>query len=99
MSEVFLVTRGAGGVGAAVARRFAAAGGRVVVADIGEAWTIQAGAPLAPFPSPRSTCREPADMEFFVYHRDRAMTEKHWSDMDRFQAQMIARGPTLTADG
>jgi NAD(P)-dependent dehydrogenase (short-subunit alcohol dehydrogenase family) len=34
--RVVLVTGGAGGIGAAVARRFAAAGGRVVVADIDE---------------------------------------------------------------
>jgi uncharacterized protein YciI len=46
-------------------------------------------------------------MEFFSYHRDRRgsailrdeLVEKHWSYMDRYQAQMIARGPTLTDDG
>lgn len=46
-------------------------------------------------------------MEFLVYHRDRPgsaalrdeMLEAHWSYMDGFQARMIARGPTLTADG
>jgi uncharacterized protein len=46
-------------------------------------------------------------VEFFCYHRDRpcSMTlreelrEEHWSYMDRYQAQMIARGPTLAADG
>ncbi|MBV9380179.1 MAG: hypothetical protein JOY82_07585 [Streptosporangiaceae bacterium] len=46
-------------------------------------------------------------MEFFCYHRDRPdsvtlreeLLEEHWSYMDRYQAQMIARGPTLTADG
>jgi uncharacterized protein len=46
-------------------------------------------------------------MEFFSYHRDRRgsailrdeLAEKHWSYMDRYQAQMIARGPTLTDDG
>jgi uncharacterized protein YciI len=46
-------------------------------------------------------------MEFLVYHRDRPgsgalrdeMLEMHWSYMDRFQKQMIARGPTLTPDG
>ena len=40
-------------------------------------------------------------MEFFCYHRDRlgSMTlrdellEQHWSCMDRYQAEMIARGP------
>lgn len=46
-------------------------------------------------------------MEFFCYHRDRvgsgpqreALLERHWSYMDRYTAQMIARGPTLTPDG
>jgi uncharacterized protein YciI len=46
-------------------------------------------------------------MDFLAYHRDRPgsaalreqMVEEHWSYMDRFQAQMIARGPTLTPDG
>jgi hypothetical protein len=46
-------------------------------------------------------------MEFFCYHRDRAgsgplrdeLLERHWSYMDGYAAQMIARGPTLTADG
>ncbi|MBA3529961.1 MAG: hypothetical protein H0T91_11770 [Propionibacteriaceae bacterium] len=45
-------------------------------------------------------------MEFFVHSRaasgasepDRALTEEHWSYMDRFAAGMIARGPTLAAD-
>jgi NAD(P)-dependent dehydrogenase (short-subunit alcohol dehydrogenase family) len=36
VSNVLLVTGGAGGIGAAVARRFAATGGHVVVADIDE---------------------------------------------------------------
>src|SRR5499427_5242242 len=44
-------------------------------------------------------------MEFFCYHRDRAgsealrdeLLEAHWSYMDRFAEQMIARGPTFTA--
>jgi NAD(P)-dependent dehydrogenase (short-subunit alcohol dehydrogenase family) len=35
-SEVVLVTGGASGIGAAVAKRFAAAGARVVIADIDE---------------------------------------------------------------
>jgi uncharacterized protein len=43
-------------------------------------------------------------VEFFCYHRDRPgsvtlreeLLEQHWSYMDRYQAQMIARGPTLT---
>ncbi|MGW1164330.1 YciI family protein [Streptomyces sp. NPDC002550] len=46
-------------------------------------------------------------MEFFCYHRDRRgslalrreLLEAHWSYMDRFDKQMIARGPTLTGDG
>lgn len=46
-------------------------------------------------------------MEFFCYHRDRSgsaalrdeLREKHWSYMDGFAAEMIARGPTLTDDG
>ncbi|GII52110.1 hypothetical protein Pth03_04990 [Planotetraspora thailandica] len=46
-------------------------------------------------------------MEFFNYHRDRPgssalrdeLLEEHWSYMDRFATEMIARGPTLAADG
>jgi len=46
-------------------------------------------------------------VEFFCYHRDRPgsltlraeLLEEHWSYMDRYAAQMIARGPTLTGDG
>jgi uncharacterized protein len=46
-------------------------------------------------------------VEFFCYHRDRpgSMTlrgelrERHWSYMDRYAAEMIARGPTLSDDG
>ncbi|MEV6867180.1 YciI family protein [Streptosporangium subroseum] len=42
-------------------------------------------------------------MEFFCYHRDRPdsaalrdeLLEKHWSYMDRYAAEMIARGPTF----
>jgi uncharacterized protein YciI len=45
-------------------------------------------------------------MEFFFYHRDRPgslalrdeLREEHWSYMDRYAAEMIARGPTLSAD-
>jgi uncharacterized protein YciI len=44
--------------------------------------------------------------EFFCYHRDRPgsvalrgeLLEEHWSYMDRYQAEMIARGPTLASD-
>jgi len=46
-------------------------------------------------------------VQFFCYHRDRvdslalrmALLEEHWSYMDGFAAQMIARGPTLADDG
>ena len=45
-------------------------------------------------------------MEFFCYHRDRPgsgalrgeLREAHWSYMDRYATQMIARGPTLADD-
>ncbi|WP_405595610.1 YciI family protein [Streptomyces sp. NBC_01092] len=46
-------------------------------------------------------------MEFFCYHRDRPgslalreqLQEEHWSYMDLFAEQLIARGPTFAADG
>lgn len=46
-------------------------------------------------------------MEFFCYHRDRLgslplreeLLEEHWSYMDRFADEMIARGPTFADDG
>jgi uncharacterized protein YciI len=46
-------------------------------------------------------------VEFFCYHRDRPrslalreeLLEAHWSYMDRYTAEMIARGPTLADDG
>jgi uncharacterized protein len=46
-------------------------------------------------------------MEFLCYHRDRPgslalrdeLLEEHWSYMDRFAKEMIARGPTLADDG
>jgi hypothetical protein len=42
-------------------------------------------------------------MEFFCYHRDRPdsaalraeLLQEHWSYMDRYAAEMIARGPTF----
>ncbi|UYM05504.1 YciI family protein [Solicola gregarius] len=42
-------------------------------------------------------------MEFFCYHRDRPgsaslreeLVEEHWAYMDRYAAQLIARGPTF----
>lgn len=45
-------------------------------------------------------------MEFLCYHRDRpdsmalraTLVEEHWSYMDRYAAEMIARGPTLDGD-
>ncbi len=45
-------------------------------------------------------------MEYFCYHRDRPgsmalrdeLVERHWSYMDRFAQEMIARGPTLSED-
>ncbi|MFF4276925.1 YciI family protein [Streptomyces sp. NPDC001536] len=46
-------------------------------------------------------------MEFLCYHRDRSgslpmryeLLEEHWSYMDRYGKEMIARGPTLADDG
>ncbi|MGV9278356.1 YciI family protein [Streptomyces griseosporeus] len=46
-------------------------------------------------------------MEFFTYHRDRPgsaalrseLLEEHWSYMDRFAEELIARGPTFAEDG
>ncbi|MET9773678.1 YciI family protein [Streptomyces sp. NPDC006367] len=46
-------------------------------------------------------------MEFFCYHRDRPgslplrerLSEAHWSYMDGFAAELIARGPTFADDG
>jgi uncharacterized protein len=46
-------------------------------------------------------------MEYFFYCRDNPntaalrdrLTEAHWSFMDHYAEAMIARGPTLTADG
>ncbi|MET9521396.1 YciI family protein [Streptomyces coeruleorubidus] len=46
-------------------------------------------------------------MEFFCYHRDRPgslplrgeLLERHWSYMDQYAAEMIARGPTFADDG
>ncbi|MGW1005839.1 YciI family protein [Streptomyces sp. NPDC002520] len=46
-------------------------------------------------------------MEFLCYHRDRQdslalrmeLLEAHWSYMDQYEKEMIARGPTLAADG
>ncbi|WP_405748439.1 YciI family protein [Streptomyces sp. NBC_00144] len=46
-------------------------------------------------------------MEFLCYHRDRLgsatlrdeLSEEHWSYMDRYAKELIARGPTLADDG
>ncbi|MFF8717856.1 YciI family protein [Streptomyces sp. NPDC015184] len=46
-------------------------------------------------------------MEYFCYHRDRPgslalreeLLEEHWSYMDRYAKELIARGPTFTDDG
>lgn len=46
-------------------------------------------------------------MEFLCYHRDRPgamplrgeLLEAHWSYMDRFEKELIARGPTFAEDG
>ncbi|MEV5016562.1 YciI family protein [Streptomyces sp. NPDC053780] len=46
-------------------------------------------------------------MEFFCYHRDRPgsltlrheLLEAHWSYMDGYAEEMIARGPTFSGDG
>ena len=46
-------------------------------------------------------------MEFLCYHRDRSdslalryeLLEEHWSYMDQYAKEMIARGPTFTPDG
>ena len=45
-------------------------------------------------------------MEFFCYHRDRPgsgalrdeLLEKHWTYMDQYDKELIARGPTFTDD-
>ncbi|MFF8313303.1 YciI family protein [Streptomyces lydicus] len=46
-------------------------------------------------------------MEYFCYHRDRPgsltlrneLVEEHWSYMDRYEKEIIARGPTFASDG
>jgi uncharacterized protein YciI len=46
-------------------------------------------------------------VEFFCYHRDRPgslqlredLLEQHWSYMDRYATEIIARGPTMADDG
>ena len=63
--------------------------------------------PFASTASPRPAGpRKTVDVEFFCYHRDRPdssalrdeLLEAHWSYMDRFAAELIARGPTLDGD-
>jgi uncharacterized protein YciI len=49
---------------------------------------------------------ETVGAEIFCYHRDRPgsvalreeLSEQHWSYMDQYQAELIARGPTVAAD-
>jgi uncharacterized protein YciI len=51
--------------------------------------------------------REGAFVDYFVYSRDApgvddkmtALTPAHWDYMDRFPDRLVARGPTLSADG
>ncbi|MCC9705697.1 YciI family protein [Streptomyces sp. MNU76] len=46
-------------------------------------------------------------MEYFCYHRDRPgslplreeLLEQHWSYMDGYEKELIARGPTFAGDG
>jgi len=48
-----------------------------------------------------------AGMEFLCYHRDRPdsgalrseLLEEHWSYMDQYAKELIARGPTFVSDG
>jgi uncharacterized protein YciI len=50
---------------------------------------------------------ETVRVDFFCYHRDRPgsmalrdeLLQEHWSYMDRYATEMIARGPTLGDDG
>lgn len=50
---------------------------------------------------------ETGRVESFCYHRDRPgsvalreeLTQEHWSYMDQYAVQMIARGPALAVDG
>jgi uncharacterized protein YciI len=50
---------------------------------------------------------ESSGMEFFCYHRDRSgsaelrdeLIEAHWSYMDGYAKELIARGPTFAEDG
>jgi len=63
---------------------------------------------IAEVSTPRTAWRSRLwGVEFFCYHRDRPgsvrlreeLLEEHLSYMDRYQAEMIARGPTLAGDG
>jgi uncharacterized protein YciI len=52
-------------------------------------------------------CGRTGPVDFLCYHRDRPgsmalreeLHELHWSYMDGYAAEMVARGPTLTDDG
>jgi uncharacterized protein len=70
------------------------------------------GSARAVAPRPRPAVRvtgmvvKTVGVEFFCYHRDRPgsvtlraeLLEEHWAYMDRYAAEMIARGPTLAGD-
>ncbi|MER7758190.1 YciI family protein [Streptomyces sp. NPDC097619] len=59
--------------------------------------------PADPAPAPVA----PTSPAYFCYHRDRpgslplrrALLEEHWSYMDQYEKELIARGPTFAADG
>ncbi len=58
---------------------------------------------MAPFVVGPQNRQQTVRMEFLCYHRDRPratelrneLVHDHWSYMDRYAAEMIARGPTL----
>jgi uncharacterized protein len=64
------------------------------------------GAPPHPGGAVTGAVVKTVGVEFFCYHRDRPssgalrdeLLEEHWSYMDRYEAEMIARGPTLAGD-
>ncbi len=63
-------------------------------------------ADLANSSSADASVRQTRPVKFFCYHRDRPgsaalraeLLEAHWSYMDGFAAELIARGPTLDGD-
>jgi uncharacterized protein YciI len=62
---------------------------------------------LDPLASSPAALVKTAGMEFLCYHRDRPgsaalrheQVERHWAYMDRYEAELIARGPTFAAGG